>query len=312
MSTSTARRPGWVDAWCVEHLGSKPEAEIFRLDQMSLVMGLALEDGRQVVVKARPDEGNRATACVRTQATLAEAGLPVARPLTPAVVAAGWAVHAEEWRDGGEVRRGDDQAHARSAGRELARMTAVTASLVAVVGSPLPNPVWVRWTDPQPGIWPSTPAFDERAKTIPMPGRLDEIAVRIRRRLLRTDLPDVLGHADWEAQNLRWEGDRLYVAHDWDSLARLPEAAVVGAASGSFGSTEVPTLAPVTSSAAFIDAYEQFRGRPFTREETQIAWAASMGPAAHNARGETLYAHAPTAWTALEEQADERLRRAAA
>jgi hypothetical protein len=33
--------------------------------------------------------------------------------------------------------------------------------------------------------------------------------------------------------------------HDWDSLAWQPEAALVGAASGSFASAGPPTLAPI-------------------------------------------------------------------
>jgi hypothetical protein len=36
------------------------------------------------------------------------------------------------------------------------------------------------------------------------------------------------------------------------SLVSLPEAAIVGAASGAFASAEVPSLAPVESSRIFI------------------------------------------------------------
>jgi hypothetical protein len=38
-------------------------------------------------------------------------------------------------------------------------------------------------------------------------------------------LPCVLGHADFEAQNLRWHGREVWAVHDWDSLAWQPEAA---------------------------------------------------------------------------------------
>jgi len=40
----------------------------------------------------------------------------------------------------------------------------------------------------------------------------------------------VLGHADFEAQNLRWHGRRVWAVPDWDSLAWQPEAALAGAA----------------------------------------------------------------------------------
>lgn len=86
----------------------------------------------------------------------------------------------------------------------------------------------------------------------------------------------------------------------------------MGAASGAFSSAETPTLAPVDSSAAFLDAYEQARGRGFTTEEREVAWAASLLPAVHNARGETLYASPPVASTALRGQASARLALAGA
>ena len=68
-------------------------------------------------------------------------------------------------------------------------------------------------------------------------------------RLLAAGLPCVLGHADFEAQNLRWQDGEVWAVHDWDSLAWQPEAALVGAASGSFASSGPPTLAPIESSS---------------------------------------------------------------
>ena len=122
----------------------------------------------------------------------------------------------------------------------------------------------------------------------------------------------MLGHADFEAQNLRWRGRDLWTVFDWDSLAWMPEAALVGAAAGSFASTEIPTLAPLDSSTAFVAAYQVARGRRFSPEEIEVAWAASIWPAGHNARGEALFGSAPTAGGPLREQAGERLRRAGA
>jgi len=62
------------------------------------------------------------------------------------------------------------------------------------------------------------------------------------------------------------------------------------------------------SSAAFLEAYR----RAFSGEELEIAWAAGLWPALHNARGELLYAQPPVALTALREQAEHRLRLAGA
>ena len=98
--------PDWLPAWCLEHLGGEPAGVLFRVQQISMVFGLRLAGGTEVVVKARADDG-RAVSCVAAQARLAERGFPCARPLTPAAGAGSLAVHAEEFRPGGEVLHGD-------------------------------------------------------------------------------------------------------------------------------------------------------------------------------------------------------------
>jgi hypothetical protein len=51
-------------------------------------------------------------------------------------------------------------------------------------------------------------------------------------------------------------------------------------------------------------------GGGFTAEEREIAWAASLWTAAHNARWEVLHGDPPVTGDALRAQAAERLRRA--
>jgi hypothetical protein len=191
-----------------------------------------------------------------------------------------------------------------------ARCAAVFARLMAeladaAVAPPLPNPAWVRWDHSGRGEWPpgEVPgSWDGGA----LPSYVAETARRARGRLLTAGLPCVLGHADFEAQNLRWRGRDLWAVHDWDSLAWQPEAALVGAASGAFASERTPTLAPVESSEAFLSAYQDIRGRVFAAEEQQVAWAASVWMAAYNVwEGAT-----PLSSGALPAQAEERLRRA--
>ncbi len=142
-----------------------------------------------------------------------------------------------------------------------------------------------------------------------VPGYVTEAAERARGRLLAAGLPCVLGHADFEAQNLRWRGQRVWTVHDWDSLAWQPGAALAGAASGAFSSAGLPVLAPIESSEAFLVAYQELRGHLFTAAEQEAAWAASLWMAAYNV-WEALHGGTPLSDDALRAQAAERLRRA--
>jgi hypothetical protein len=164
---------------------------------------------------------------------------------------------------------------------------------------PLPNPEWVRWD-----------ALPERQASAEAPAWIEDTTRRVQAKLAACDLQPVLGHADWEAQNMRWQGGRPLAVHDWDSLAWLPEAALAGTAAGVFASHDEPRLAPIESSAAFLHAYQATRGVRFTSYETEIAWAASIWVALHNARDELIY-HRPTlSYDQLEAQHIERLTRA--
>jgi hypothetical protein len=300
--------PDWLPAWCLDHLGGEPAAVLFRRQQVSMVFGVRLARGRDVVVKARADDG-RAVSCVAAQARLAERGFPCARPLTPVARVGSLAVHAEEFRPGGEVLGGDSPDVAVRYARVFAWLMAELAGVT--VPPPLPNPPWVRWDHTGSGVWPAIDCLDRRDQGA-VPAYVVETAKRTRGRLLAVGLPCVLGFADFEAQNLRWHGQQVWAVHDWDSLAWQPEAALAGAASGSFASAGPPTLAPIESSEAFLVAYQDILGGLFTAVELEIAWAASLWMAAYNAREQALHGANPLSGDALRTQAAERLRRAKA
>jgi hypothetical protein len=295
----------WLPRWCADHLGASPVGVLFERHSLSSVCGLRLADGREVVVKAREDDG-RASSCVTAQARLAERGFPCPRPLTAVSVVGTLAVHAEESRPGGAVLRGDSPDVAVRCAAVFAWLMSELAEVD--VAPPLPNPRWARWDHRDPGLWPAIGFLDEHDQSV-VPAPVVEAAARARKRLLAADLPCVLGHADFEAQNLRWHDD-IWAVHDWDSLAWQPEAALAGAASGAFANDSPPTLAPIASSAAFLSAYQELRGRRFTEEEQEVAWAASLWAAAHNARWEALHGDPPVSGDAVRAQAAERLRRA--
>jgi hypothetical protein len=297
-----------LDSWCAEHLGSAPVDVLFEHRSISQVFGLRLADGREVVVKLREDDG-RAESCVAAQTLLAERGFPCPRPITPVVRVGETAVHAEESRPGGELLRGDTPDVAVRYAAVFARLMAELATVT--VEPPLPNPRWARWDHDDPGLWPEIGFLDERDQSV-VPAFVLDTAERVRKRLREAELPCVLGHADFEAQNLRWRDGEVWAVHDWDSLAWQPEAALAGAAAATFANVPPPHLPPVESSEAFLQAYQELRGREFTVREREVAWAAGLWTAAHNARWEALHGAAPVSGDGVRAQAAERLRRAGA
>jgi hypothetical protein len=92
--------------------------------------------------------------------------------------------------------------------------------------------------------WLASQGRQRRGHQRAVPAYVVDTADRARGWLLAASLPCVLGHADFEAQNLRRHGQQVWAVHDWDSLAWQPEAALAGAASGAFASAGPPTLAP--------------------------------------------------------------------
>lgn len=219
----------------------------------------------------------------------------------------GLVVSAETWRPGGTMHVGGGRSFA-------ARSANLLAELAGLLESPSPTglgppPPWMHWNPRTGGLWPPNSVIDAMNHDA-VPGCVHKMARAVSERLARTELPLVVGHGDWESQNLRWNGDRPWAVHDGDSLVALPEAAIAGAASGAFASTTIPTLATVECSEEFIGSYQLDRGRSFIEGELEVAWGASLWPALHNARGESLFASRPVELDALTLQASERLRRA--
>ena len=69
-------------------------------------------------------------------------------------------------------------------------------------------------------------------------------------------------------------------------------------------------LTPLKSSESFLHAYESERGARFSPHETEIAWAASIWEALHNARDELSYNRPKLSYEQLKAQRVERLARA--
>lgn len=298
-----------IGRWVADTFGADPAEEIFSACHLSEVVGYRLSDGREVVVKARPGV-ERASRCVAAQAALFADGFPCPEPLTEVAEVNGLAVHAEAYVPGEERLVGTDLATAD-------RFAAVLADLQARLDRldpdpPLGPPMWLSWDHLEAGIWPEEGVDYPEGTRVAVPPWLTDIARRVRERMRTVRLPEVVGHADWETQHLRWRGGRLLVVHDWDSLSLRSEAALVGAAAATFASDRQPVLAPLIASERFLETYQAERGRSFGTQESSVAWAAGLWLAAHNARMEVIYGKPPLVLDALADEAKERLDRSRA
>src|SRR5262249_35015898 len=91
---------GEIAAWCRGHLGSESAEVLFTMGHLSSVSGLALRDGRQIVLKIRPT-ARRLVACAAVHRHLYRAGFPCPQPLAGPEPLAGYAADAELLVPGG-------------------------------------------------------------------------------------------------------------------------------------------------------------------------------------------------------------------
>jgi hypothetical protein len=119
-------------------------------------------------------------------------------PLTDVIVSGGVAVHAERFLGGGELETKETPEAAARSGRLPADLVRRLAALD--LDPPLPNPEWVR-----------RDAMPERHAAAAVPTWIEDATRRVQAKLAGCNLPPVVGHADWEAQNI-WEA--LHNARD--------------------------------------------------------------------------------------------------
>jgi hypothetical protein len=225
-------------AWCIRWLGARPERVAWEAGQLSRVVGLRLDDGRDVVVKIRLASSARIRACTAVQAALAEKGFPCPRPITaPAPFDGAVATAEEQAADGAQLAPAPDSA---------ALFAGLLADLIRLAPGPArrfmlrPSPPWVGWDHPGATLWPVPDHLGRDLNTAAGPRWLDLAAGRARASLRKLRAPLVIGHADWESQNIRWAGRRPLAVHDWDSVAAQPEAAIAGAASAVWPAAGAP------------------------------------------------------------------------
>lgn len=279
--------PSLLAAWCEQWLGAEPTDVLFHRGHLSQVIGLRVADGSAVVIKLRPPS-ERLSACVVVQRHLWAAGFPCPEPLAgPAPLGALSATAEVLMEDGSQLPFMDDSP--RLFAQALERLVTL-APPVTSLPTLEPSPPWVGWDHDQRGTWPEPDDIEADLNAHVGPHWIEDAGARVRRRLLQPSaLPIVVGHADWESQNLRWVNRRLHVVHDWDSVVGQREATIAGAASAVYTATGAPnTSASVEQSEAFLVAYAQARGHPWSEEELELAWAAGVWVRVFNAKKATL------------------------
>jgi Phosphotransferase enzyme family len=281
---------GQVTAWLDRHLrrrlGVGVQQILVRTGRLAAVYGLRLTDGTKVAAKVHRGTAStgRLAAAASCQRVLAEAGYPCPVPLDGPMVAGPRVVVIESWLDRGEVADAHQPTIRRSMAQALARQLELLRAVPAAT-SPLAEPP--AWVDYQAGPWPvpHDPVFDF---TVTPAGFewLDRLARAAADALVPRREPQVIGHSDWYCGNLRFVGDQLTAAYDWDSLTAHAEPILAGVAAGAHtdGSAHGAAAPTPDEVAAFLADHDQQRERPFTGAEQAAAAAAATWVMAYNAR----------------------------
>ena len=289
-------------AWCEAHLGSPAESELFRTGHLARVTGTRLANGREVVVKVRP-AAPRIAACSEVHRRLFDSGYPCPQPLAGPAPLGEYEATAESYIAGGGVLP--------DSGRAAQPFAAALAQLVHLaprpeqVSSLAPAPAWAAWNHSQGRLWPWPEDLDVDLNEVHGSGWIDAAGRAARQKLQEGQDRAVIGHGDWITGNLRWDGSRLLVAYDWDSLIADSEAVIAGLAAAIYLHPALPT---VVETRDFLDAYATARGRPFSSGELQRCWAAGLWTRAFDAKCE--HAAGQPVISLTQDEAHERLRRA--
>jgi Phosphotransferase enzyme family len=264
-----------ADAIWEQVLEACPEANdcfAFRVS-IGAMLGIEVDDGSRIALKIHTPAypTSYLVAAQRVQEHLWRRGYPCPRPLGVRGRAT-----LEEWNEQGSYRDGHEPEVRRVLAAMLARMIELTDEL-------RPTPDLARgFAFPDPGgpLWP-TPhnvLFDFET-TSAAAEWIDHIAAAARR--VRDDPVgrEVVGHGDWVANHVRFDGAQPCVVYDWDSLETDREPNLLGGAAATFTYNEhlpVPLQPSVEETRAFVEEYEAARGVELTPKERRATQAAAV------------------------------------
>jgi Phosphotransferase enzyme family len=292
--------PASLAVWCELHLGSPAAGELFRAGHLARVIGARLADGREVVVRVGPD-APRTAACTEVQRRLFQSGYPCPEPLAGPAPFGEYQATAESYVAGGAMLPDSGRA-AQPFAAALAQLVYL-APLPEEVPSLAPAPAWTAWNHHEGGLWPWPDDQDADLNQAGGPDWIDAAGRVAWQRLREGHDRAVIGHGDWWPENLRWKGNRLLVAFDWDSVIADSESVIAGLAAAIY-----PSLATVAETGDFLAAYAAARGRPFNAGEMQRCWAAGVWTRAFDAKKQ--YAAGQPVISLTEDEARQRLHQA--
>jgi hypothetical protein len=275
-----------LERYLRRRLGLGISEVLFRAGRIDSVWGVRTDDGSEVVVKAHrpPVDLTARRAAVAAQRLLGEAGFPCPTPLSGPDVIGELVLSAEAMlREGspGDARDPRTRVALVTGLAEHIELLRAHPGLTSVAGR---GPAWCRYQD---GPWP-TP-HDSIFDFTRTPGGfewLDHFAQQAADDLnaAHGSRETVVGHADWYGGNLRFAGDRLVAAFDWDLVAEV-EPVVVGLNAGAYADTGTPAGATTPGDvAAFLIEYDRARPALFDPAEQRLAAAAASWTVAYNAR----------------------------
>jgi hypothetical protein len=275
-----------LEGYLRRRLGCGISEVLFRAGRIDSVWGVRTDDGSEVVVKAhrQPADLTARRATAAAQRLLADAGFPCPTPLSGPDVVGKLVLSAETMlRDGspGDARDPITRVALVTGLAEHIELLRAHPGLTLVAGK---GPAWCRYQD---GPWP-TP-HDSIFDFTRTPGGfewLDDFAQRAADNLnaMRGQRETVVGHADWYTGNLRFAGDRLVAAFDWDLVADV-EPVVVGLNAGGYADTGAPAGATTPGEVtAFLAEYDRARPHSFDPAAQKLAAAAASWVVAYNAR----------------------------
>jgi len=275
-----------IDQFCRRELGSSALNGLFYQSSVSAVAGVTLADGRRVVIKAHQTDWSaeqlRAVVTLQRHVALT-CGLAPDVLAGPSPLGNGLAV-VEDFADRGSTRDAHDPVIRARLAYDLHRLIRCLERFVPSVEL---RPHGLASVPPS-SLWPTphSKLFDFES-TQRGAEYIDRIAREARERIQCVGRT-VICHGDWRAEHVRFEGDEIVVAFDWDSLCSVAEPWILGTTAHMFCAdwsrddvAQAPTLA---EARAFVGDYEAARGQAFTREERRACGAAFAYSIAYTAR----------------------------